>query len=93
MWKCNFILLCGNAELEPEVTDSELFNMPVKETTSCNPSPKAGGSYHSTWTTEMSTAQLTQRRTALEISFPVPLTRDRKGAHRLWTISSRVLFF
>jgi hypothetical protein len=40
MWKCNFILLHGNSKLELEVTDSELFNMPPEETTSCTP-PKA----------------------------------------------------
>lgn len=37
--------------------------------------------------------QLTQRQTTLVIGFPVLLTRDSKGAHSLWTISSRVLFF
>lgn len=35
--------------------------------------------------------QLTQRWTTREIDLPVLLTKDSKGVHSLWTISSRVL--
>lgn len=36
--------------------------------------------------------QLTQRQATLEIGFPILLSRDSKGVHSLWTISSGVLF-